>query len=354
MKQLNLLFIITLITSSPGYSDIFNWDIINKDGTVIHSIVKAKNVQPYSNGLMVVEYDGYFELLDKNFVVRVQKPFQLKQFAKLKSDRISYYDDKIGKYGYLDSTGSISIQPMFDSTEDFVNGFAVVGFGDTSAPPPHELDYKIIDASGSIRSNFSSSYIFLSGTSLGKGIAYTNGQYSIIQRDNSNWKISEAQQTKYQTLVPAGKYIIYRKNNKYGFMSWDAVEQTPPIYTSVRATGSENFFIVTLDSETNIIQSPSWKTERITSGITDILSDGRFVIYTENDRKGVFDLILGKKIIEPIFSSITWYSEGVFNVQKNGLHGFLLPSGNFLSEPKYNRIFSFNEGFGIGGVLIDN
>lgn len=330
--------------------ELYDWDILNTDGVILKTIKDARNVQSSEEGILI-EYLDSFSILDINMREHRTYNFQIKPYSKIVNNRVPYYDRKKNKYGYLNSDGEIIISAKYDFVDNFINTFSIIGYGDTSEPPPHIFELSIIDRSGKICSTFTSDFITLSKNKEYYGIAYIYNNYEIIKYSNYKWNSIEINKGKYQFLKDAGDIVIYKKDNKYGFMSWEGKLLTEPIYYSVEEPYGDGSYIVStnkgvdifVDSYGEIIPAPC-KTNRI-------LGNGIYAVTELEGNVGLYDMNLHKEIISPMYDLITNLNENILSVKKNDRYGYIYIDGRNVGSISYDIVKPFTKGIGIAGII---
>lgn len=349
IKLLILLFLQFYFLSAESY----NWDILNKNGIVIHKINNARNVLPFTDDKMLIIYDDSFSICDRAFNTVISKKVKLKQSARLQNDRIPFFDKKTSKYGFIDSSGDVVINPIYDYVDNFVNGFAIVGYGDITEPPPHIFDLKVIDIFGNISSGFVSTDIKLSSFNPDHGIAYIDGTYKIIKKSEDKWVCQSFNNRKYNNLIPANDVIIYKKNNKYGFMTWEGEELTDELFSSIYKPYGKSSFIVDKGQEKNIIVDSYGTTLDLVKDSYRLIDATGYIINRYNNKYGVWDMNTSKQILLFNYDSIDSFSENCFKVRLNKLYGFISTTGKPITDIKYNILYSYSNGIAIGGLKLN-
>lgn len=350
----NLTCILYILITFSIFSEDFDWFIINNKNEILHSIPRAQNVQYFSENLMLVEYKDSFKLLNKNFEEVISKNIILKQYANLSNNRIAFYDEIIDKYGFLNSSAEVVIDTLYDYVEDYVNGYSVVGFGDTSEPPPHLFNLMIIDVNGSNCSLFESDYIYLSDVIRNKGIALINNEYEIIHNTGFKWESMSINNGKYNLLIPAGNYIIYKNNNKYGFMDWEGYVLTEPIFSAIERPLNSSTFTVDINDDFNKIVDVYGNPIESIDGTLRVLCNGNFAVNVINDKVGLYDLWKNKQLIEPVYDSIIGVNEGILLVESDGKLGYISINGYKIGDVIYDRAGNFQGGMAVVGVKSDH
>jgi len=98
------------------------YGFLNKKGEVVVSL-KYTDALPFKQGVAAVGIDGNWFFIDKTG----------KQIFINRFNNVSSFSDSLcavtqdGEFwGYIDMTGNFIIQPLYESAEDFVNGFGII------------------------------------------------------------------------------------------------------------------------------------------------------------------------------------------------------------------------------------
>ncbi len=110
------------------------WGFIDKTGTVVVPMQYEQHPGPFSEGLCTVMVDERLkgrklqnEYIDKTGTV-VIGPFERSTSFSDGLAAVGFGEDDAVKWGYMDVTGTVVIQPRFDWVRGFSEGLAAVGF----------------------------------------------------------------------------------------------------------------------------------------------------------------------------------------------------------------------------------
>jgi hypothetical protein len=110
------------------------WGFIDKTGAVVVPIQYDQCPGPFSEGLCTVMVDERLkggklqnEYIDKTGTV-VIGPFEWSTSFSEGLAAVGFGEDDAVKWGFIDRTGAVVIQPQFDQVRDFSEGLAAVGF----------------------------------------------------------------------------------------------------------------------------------------------------------------------------------------------------------------------------------
>ena len=135
----------------------------------------------FSEGMACVEINDKYGYIDKTGKMVIEPQFRS---ATEFSDGLALISNEKGQYGYIDKTGTIVIQPIYEDAEKFSEGFAVVCLHSETAPS--EKKYFYIDKIGKMLIDSS----FCEAKSFHNGIAEaTNYDEGFINYIDKNGKI---------------------------------------------------------------------------------------------------------------------------------------------------------------------
>ncbi len=217
--------------------------------------------------------------------------------------------DGLTKYGYIDSTGSFVIKPVYDYADDFSDGLAVVRQGE---------DNLIIDRTGAV--------IYKSKNTIG---SFHNGAASILTTEEV-WL--------YGFIDTAGNIIVEPK-----YSSVSNFDKNGHAYAYLPDTSTYDL----IDITGNVVESykPNIDADYVSS-----FEDG-YGVYTKRGKQGVISIATGKTILEPNFSSISYLGNNLFAVKDPSVEGYeaeLMPvaifnlEGEQLTDYVYYEVSHFN------------
>ena len=218
------------------------------------------------------------------------------------------------KYGYIDRTGKIIIEPQFDEAHSFQEGLAYVQMNGEK-----ELKEYFIDKTGKIVIN-QPFFIAKTGFSEGLTIIYTN--------TNENKPYSSLH--KFGFIDKTGECVI---NHQF-----DLVEDFHEGLACVHINGNKGL----IDGKTGYINhtgefaiAPQFR-----SG--SFFSEGLAPIAIGN-KYGYIDKS-GQTIIPLKFDIAYPFSEGLARIQIDGKMGFINKSGEIIINPQFDEAHDFHEG----------
>jgi len=231
------------------------------------------------------------------------------------------------KYGFIDKSGKVVIEPQFDRAGSFSEGFAWVkkddkwGFTDKNGKvvigPQFDLVGDFSEGLALVKIGFIWGYID------------KNGKVVIEPQFNTVRDFSEG-------------VACVEKDYKWGYIDKNGKMVIEPQFDWVRDF-SEGFACVEKDGKLGFIDK-----------------SGKMVIEPQFDDAGDFSVGLekvekggkwgfidksGKMVIEPQFDDAESFSEGFAHVKKDGKWGYIDESGKMVIEPQFDNVSAFSEGF---------
>ena len=274
---------------------------------------------------------------------------------------------KIGKkWGAIDKTGKLLIQPEYYLHYPFVKGLALVTIGGK---------FRYIDTTGNIviQQDFEEASSFIDGLASVKiggkfGSIDTKGKMVIQPQFESAIYFSEGLasvkfQDKFGFIDKTGKFVIPPKftwadpffdgvalgagEGKYGFI--DKTGKLTEIildYTLTDAIGSfsEGFARVSLSVGEGYIDKTGRLAIQPKFKYAAPFSEGLAAVY--NSEKYGYINTKGELVIPFKFNSATSFSEGLAQVEVDGKFGWIDKSGNYVINPQFSRSYEdISDGF---------
>jgi hypothetical protein len=246
----------------------------------------------------------------------------------------------IDKRGFIDRTGKIVIEPIYDEANNFADGLAPVMFGSYS-----NGKWGYINESGKIV--IDTQYSYASEFSEGLAMVGLNGNYGFI---DTNGKVIIP--IKYKTGSPG--YNGFHQGRAFvgqGFFSYICIDKTGREISSSFSSHrifSEGLAAVCvwdttvhkslygyIDTNANFMINPQFSD-------ADNFSESLAAVKM-NDKWGYIDS-KGKTVIEPQFDAGGLFSEGLAPVKINGKYGVINEKGKIIVTPKFAWLSRFSEG----------
>jgi hypothetical protein len=267
-----------------------------------------------------------------------------------------------GLYGYIDKTGKVIIEPQFDYAGNFSEGLA-------SVRDANDL-YGYINKSGSyvIEPKFKDAWAFQQECAIVKdasgkfGQIDRSGKYIIEPEDDSFPRFSEGLRCKqvdgkYGYFDKSGNIVIepqfsYARNFSEGLafaciFEPNTVDQTQwALFPAGPAPFADHPLNVGFIDKTGkaVIDFQFDDAGSFSEGFAAVKKDGKW---------GYIDKS-GNIIIEPRFSIARPFSEGLAAVCLEGKQGYIDKSGKFVISPKFSVALSFSEGLAPVALEIGN
>lgn len=237
-----------------------------------------------------------------------------------------YPIEQDGKFGYIDNTGKIIIEPQFDDFDDFIEEVAWVEIGENSY---------FINKNGQIVIN---SQFYLDGI--------FSEDYAIIRSRD----IPDYFGGKYGYIDKSGKCVINPQFNNVENFHEDlaCIRLGDKVSENLRETKIGKYGYI--DKNGNIIISPQFDDAKSFSEGLAPVKIGEYYGYINKS---------GKTVINPQFDDAEEFSEGLAKIKISNKYGYIDKSGNIIINPQYEEAFDFREGLafvvsnGKGGY-IDN
>ena len=200
-----------------------------------------------------------------------------------------------GKWGYIDRTGKVIIDPQFDAARDFSEGLAWVGKGGK---------YFFINGAGKI--------VIDSHEKLGNPIYdfvsdFTKGGIACV-------KVNDDFGNDVGYIDKIGRLVIRMKVEPNG-----NVTAIYPVNSASRSLSSD------LSMEESLLR------------------------LKVNEKYGYYD-INGKEVIQPQFDGASGFSEGLAKVKLAGKYGYIDKTGQITIPPQFDYADDFSEGLAVVGI----
>ena len=276
-----------------------------------------------------------------------------------------------GKYGYIDSTGKIVIQPKFDSAKKFHDGLALVTIEARNIEiekdlPPIKMGGKegFIDKKG----NFiiaPGKYRFVGNFSEGLASVWIDSpcDRSCYGYIDTTGKIVIPQQFQTAGTFQNGTVDVRMPDDRWGVIDKNGKFIIPPKYDGVfpftegvgialtiKNKKSSPFDQNITDFDADFYDMDGNLTAKPQYFIFGWFENGLVQFIAENG-KGFIDK-QGKVAIEPKFERTMGFSEGLSAVRVNKKWGDIDPKGKFVIEPQFTEAYRFSEG--LAQVRVNN
>ncbi|MEO8761280.1 MAG: WG repeat-containing protein [Bacteroidia bacterium] len=222
-----------------------------------------------------------------------------------------------GKYGFIDSTGKICIEPIYNEVEDFKEGFALVQKNNL---------YGYINKAGRVKIDFQ----FDEASSFLQQVAIVQQNKTTFLIDHAGKKIS----ANYDEIADfTDNVAIVKKNNLYGAINHSGEELIKPSF-SYLSDFSENFASFLQNNKYGFINNQGFIVVAPIYNWVSAFKNNQCRVKIDN-HLGVINKH-GDFVIQPLYDFIDEPFKGIYVVVKNNLYGFVDTSSCFLSEIKYS------------------
>jgi hypothetical protein len=220
-------------------------------------------------------------------------------------------------FGYIDTLGKISIQPVYDAVSDFSEGLAVVSRNDSVFYINKENEnsfaqyfadaYPFRNGLAPVKKNNKWIFINRQGQATGQfydEVAELSNEVYVVKRDGKYGAVDHFGQMFMEPRFDKlgdfkNGYAYYIENGKYGFVS-------------------KNGFVQKAEFE--------W--------ISDF-DEKNFAIVKQNGLYGIINS-QGAKVLDPAYDLVLKAPKNIFIVVKNSLYGFFSGEGCYLTQVNYD------------------
>lgn len=104
------------------------YGFIDRHGRVVLK-PKYQMARRFIEGLAEVELDGQIGFIDASGRMRFMLSANTREVSRLSEGRVWFADPKTGKWGLIDASGNMIIEPKYDQVRPFADGLAAVNVG---------------------------------------------------------------------------------------------------------------------------------------------------------------------------------------------------------------------------------
>jgi hypothetical protein len=284
----------------------YKYGFIDKRGTVVIE-PRYDTAGVFSEGLAAVGFR--VDDAESNFKQKYFDPFE------------GITDVPSYKYGYIDKTGKMVIEPQFDTATDFSGGLAVVGFYDEEA----RFDENSIN----------NDTINLSVMLFGYKYGYTFGYI-----DRTGKVLVEPQFDSASDF--SGGMACVSIDGKYGYIDTKGKLVVPLRYDYDSGDFSEGFAVVGLEEKHGFIDNTGKMITEIKFDRANDFCDGLARVRIEG-KDGYIDNT-GNFVIDAKFDAAWNFSEGLARVRIEDKYGFIDKTGQQVIGPQFDRAWFFYDG----------
>lgn len=234
-----------------------------------------------------------------------------------------------GKWGYINSTGNMEIEPLFDEAREFSDGFAAVRNGTTWGYVSEETMELFIPTRFSVAGDFSGDLAPAQLPGQLYGFINTSGDFAIAPQYDFASAFSE-------------ELAAVRSDGLWGFVSSDGNTAIDLIFSDAQAFSEEVAAVETfegwvyIDKTGKEIINPDFQ---ITAA--GEFSDGLAPVQT-TEGWGYINKN-GSPVINPSFNEAGPFSQGLAWILDDDYIGFINKSGEEIIPPQFAEVKSFSE-----------
>ncbi|WP_312075588.1 WG repeat-containing protein [Chryseobacterium sp.] len=281
---------------------------------------------PFEEGYRFMDYNGNKVYEDKSGTVVFKNTLNIQRFK----EGVSVIQEK-GKFGFADRMGNITIKPIYDSAEDFKDGFARVRTGN---------DNFYIDKKGNRTEPKKPSKQSFNI----KGI-------SVLKQDNiysiSNCNTKKVIEKDIQELSIKGNFIVITKNNKKTLLDFAGNSVLKNIYEELifkkdKIIGKLGNSIEIFDKSLKLEKKLSLNDSNFS--ISDEKKSDNAILIEQNSKKGLIN-IDDLKMMSPRFESLTFLEKSGLFLGKYSNENYLIDvSKNIATLFTYDHYEEFSKG----------
>ncbi len=299
--------------------------------------------------LFPVERDGKWGYIDKSGKIAIQPKYEDAEFFSEGLARVKVY----GKWGFIDETGNMAIQRQYENVGDFSDGLAKV-----------EVSGKwgYIDTKGNtvIAPKYGRAEDFHEGLAAVRDGGWLSAKWAFIDK---NGKIVAGSLGKEEgAAYREGATAPRREFSEVGDFSegmarvkidgkWGYIDNSGNLKVNPRFENAGNF----MDGLANVEVDGRWgyidKSGNFTikpqfHSAEPFSSDGLALVRVGGMFGGKYGFIdkTGKHVITPRFTNAGPFSDGLARVEIDGKWGYIDKGGNFAIAPQYSDAWNFVNG----------
>jgi hypothetical protein len=220
-------------------------------------------------------------------------------------------------FGYIDTLGKISIQPVYDAVSDFSEGLAVVNRNDS-------VFYINKENENPFGQFFSDAYPFRNGLAPVK----KNNKWIFINRQGQ-----PTGQDYDEVAELSNEVYVVRKNGKYGAVDHFGQMLIEPRYDKLGDFKNGYAYYIE-NGKYGFVSKNGFVQKAEFEWISDF-DERNFAIVKQNNGYGIINS-QGAKILDPAYDLVLKAPKNIFIVVKNSLYGFFSGEGCYLTQMSYD------------------
>ncbi|MCH5349825.1 MAG: WG repeat-containing protein [Oscillospiraceae bacterium] len=308
------------------------WGLIDISGSRVTEL-KYEWIDDFSAGLAVIELDGKYGYMDETGNLAIEPQFV--SAGSFYENGIASICDENHNYGFIDKTGNIIVKPQFYDI-DFRNGFsenglALAGVGTSW----QDVRYGYIDKTG----NWVIEPQFVGAKSFNKsGLAPVTGS-------DTSWEYY-----KWGYIDASGSFVI-----EPAFEEAHSFDEDGLALVGIKDTSTDDIYPDTkygvIDMTGNYIIKPEYSYMHLDYDTDEIYGDDLIYIQLDDEHSGYADR-KGNIVIEPKYSALGGFApNGLSSVRVGDKVGFINRSGEIVIEPQFDYAYGFyDDGYGVVAV----
>jgi hypothetical protein len=313
------------LSFNDGYAQVRQngkWFSINKKGEI------SDYYQfPFEQGYRFMDYNCNKVYEDKSGNIIFKNTLNIQRFK----EGFSVIQEK-GKFGFADRVGNITIKPIYDSAEDFKDGFARVRTGNE--------DFYIDKKGNRTERKKSSKQSFnIKGITI---LKEDNGSYSIL-----NCSTKKTLEKQISSLYIKGNFIVITKNDKKTILDFAGNAVLKNNYEELIL--KKNKIIGKLGNSIEIFDN-NLKLEKKLSlndsnfSISDETKSDNAILVDQNSKKGLIN-ITDQKMMSPRFESLKFLDKsGLFLGKYSGENYLIDVTKNIATLFTFDNYEEFSKG----------
>ena len=339
-KHYTVLWILLMMFQSMNiYAS--RWDIYNKEGQLVLEGLEADSIY-YIDESRIVAGRNKSIIIFTGYNYSEQRTVSnifISSNSQFHSNRISVYNPKTLKHGFIDLNAQIVIPMVFDYVEDFVGDYAVFGCGDTSEPPPHSLKYGLMNNSGEIiRECLYWEIKILQGDDNPIYITKKDSEQVIVRRNKGKEDIIHLP-NEFQTVLSGVNtldLIIYSFDGQYGYLDYNGNIALEPMFKTIISSSENKVIAANEDNERYIFDITTGEVKNTDNALW-FLGNDRILIEMGNEWG-----VLGSNdevLVEPVYDNIFPIGRTVYVVKDSSGYGVLLSPPGKLIRRNYSDFY---------------